>query len=62
MYLVKSKQSNSHPSLTTLCSHFLLSYVNQTTTKSATGDHGHVICMCNLRGMFSRENTLEGRT
>ncbi len=35
MYLVKCKQSNSHTSLTTLCSHFLLSYGNQTMTKYA---------------------------
>ncbi len=34
-YWAKCKQSNSHTSLTTLCPHFLLSYVNQTMTKSA---------------------------
>ncbi len=35
MYWVKCKQSTSHTSLTTLCSHFLLSYGNQSMTKSA---------------------------
>ncbi len=35
MYWVKCKQSNSHKSLTTLCSHLLLSYDNQAMTKSA---------------------------
>ncbi len=35
MYWVKCKQSNSHTSLTTFCSHFLLPYNNQDITKSA---------------------------
>ncbi len=35
MFWVKCKQSNSHTSLTTLCSHFLLSNGNQAMTKSA---------------------------
>ncbi len=35
MYWVKCKQSKSHTSLTTLSSHFLLSYGNQAMTKSA---------------------------
>ncbi len=35
MYWTKCKQSNSHTSLTTLCSPFLLSWGNQAMTKSA---------------------------
>ncbi len=27
-----------------------------------TGGHGHVICMGNLEGVFSQENTQEGHT
>ncbi len=27
-----------------------------------TGDHGYVICMGNLGGVFSQENTPEGHT
>ncbi len=34
MYWIKCKKSNSHTSLTTLCSHVLLSYSNQAITKS----------------------------
>ncbi len=35
MHWAKCKQSNSHTSLTTLCSHFLMSYSNQAMSKSA---------------------------
>ncbi len=52
MYSTKCKQSKSHTSLSTLCSHFLLSYDNQAMTKSATGGHGHVICMGDLGEIF----------
>ncbi len=31
-------------------------------TKAATGGHGHVICMGNLGGVFSQENTPEVHT
>ncbi len=30
--------------------------------KLLTGDHGHVICMGNLKGVFAQENTPEGHT
>ncbi len=49
-------------SLTTLCSHFLLSYGNQAMTQSPTDGHGHVICMGNMGEVFSHENTPEGHT
>ncbi len=48
-----------------LCSHFLLSYGNQAMTKSTNltiGGHGYVICMSNLGGFFSQENTPERLT
>ncbi len=51
MYLVKCKESNCHTSLTTLCSHFLLSYGNQ-AMNLLTGGHDHVIYMNNLEGVF----------
>ncbi len=57
MYEVKCKQAYSHTSLTTLSSHFILSYSNQVTC-----GHGHVICMCNLGWVFSCGNTPEGST
>ncbi len=64
MYCVKCKQSNSHTSLTTLRSHFLLSYGNQAMTKSAHWWSWS----CDLHGLsggggsFSHENIPEGTT
>ncbi len=61
---VKCKQLNSHTSLTTLCSQFLLSYGNQAMTKSAHWWSWS----CDLqtfviwREFFSSENTPEGHT
>ncbi len=54
MYWVKCKQSNSHTSLTTLCSHFLfcLTVIRPWLKLPTTGGYGHVICMGNLRGVF----------
>ncbi len=37
-------------------------YGNQAMTKSAHGGHGHLICMSNLGGVLSQENTPEGHT
>ncbi len=61
MYWVECKQSNSHTSLTTLCSHFHLLTVIRPWLNLPTGGHGQVICMGNLGGVFSCENTPEGR-
>ncbi len=46
---------NAHTSLTTLCSHFLLSYGNQAMTKSAHW-------WSQSRGVSSRKKTPEGQT
>ncbi len=59
-HVLSKMQTNT--SLTTLCSYFLLSYGNQAMTKTATDGHGHVICMGNLGGVLSHENTPEGCT
>ncbi len=46
-----------------VCSHFRLSYSNQAMTKSAHWwAWSHLICMGNLGGVFSRDNTSEGDT
>ncbi len=53
MYGVKCKHSNSHTSLTTLCSHFVLSY--RPWLKLPTGGHVMWFYMGNLGGgVFSR--------
>ncbi len=39
-----------------------MSYANQPWQNLPTGGHGHMICMGNLGGVFSQENTPEGHT
>ncbi len=41
---------------------FVLQYLIRSWLKLPTGSHGHVICIGNLRGVFSHENTPEGLT
>ncbi len=69
MYWAKCKQSNSHTSLKTLCSCFLLSYkLIRSWLNLPTGGYGHVICMGDLGGVeggagsFSQDITPEGHT
>ncbi len=63
MCCVKCKQSNSHTSLKSLRSHFILSYSNQAMTKTAHWwSYGHLICMGNLEEIFSHENIPEDCT
>ncbi len=45
-----------------MTNYILIGISNQAMTKSATGGHGHVICIGDLRGVFSQENTPEGHT
>ncbi len=60
VYWAKYKQSNSRTSLTTLCSHFLL--VIRPWLNLSTDGHGPVICMGDLGGVLSWENTPQGCT
>ncbi len=55
IYWVKCKQSNSHTSLTTLCSYFLLSHVILAMAKSAHGWSWSVICMGNFFVFLARK-------
>ncbi len=62
IYRVKCKQSNSNTSLTTLCSHFHLSYSNQAMTKSAHWWSWSSDLLGKSGGVLSRKNTPEGHT
>ncbi len=59
MYWVKCKQTQVQQRYVHIL--FCLTVIRP-WQKLATGGHGHVICMGNLRGAFSHENTPEGHT
>ncbi len=66
MYRVKCKKSISPICLTTLCSHFLLSYSNQAMTKYTHWWRWlcdlHAWGICVWGELFSYKNTTEGCT
>ncbi len=59
MYWVKCKQTEVYQRYVYIL--FCLTVIRP-WLKLPTGGHGHVICMGNLRGVFSQENTPEGHT